>query len=79
MPLPVVSTLLILQANNHIHGSTGVRAHVHAHSPASVVLLPVWPLMLDTHFNEKDNPYHCFHQAAWSFFIFLFWTEIRAV
>jgi len=28
--------------------------------------LPVWALMLDTHFNEKDNPYHCFHQAAWS-------------
>lgn len=34
MPFPVVSTLLILQANNHIHGIAGVRAHVHAHSPA---------------------------------------------
>lgn len=42
-----------------------------------LVLLPVWPLMLDTYFNEKYNPYHCFHQASWVFYFLILDRDLR--
>lgn len=62
---PVVSTLSILPPNNHIQAIAGAHTHAHTHFPASARIIAC--LGFDArHFNEKDSPYHCFHQASWS-------------